>query len=346
MKKQYTRKQITEAIAYWEKQLKAGNYKRADESVESMARIKLQQVEQKLAASASQTPPESALARGDFYFLKIEKAEQHGSPCLAIQTQSSRWIADGQRKTSPAGNVQRIEFYEEDDWSKRHPEMVYLFPADASVDDVKQLMQTSYRTKSAEADDSYLEEALSILRGHAVSEKTFAAVISIAAKIEAKSRHAHQRAKKWKESQLFKIAFQKGMKDSFPCRYDGNQEYGQVLAWMCKAARCKTPSELYDQLVSSEREEREGAQTAVDDWDEFYASEQDAVSQDSFLDSLVDRFDSFVEQHGDEDGICSVDEGDLLSWLEDTSRDIIDDAWQNFDYRDCQTHKGSSGIYY
>ena len=45
MKKQYTRKQITEAIAYWEKQLKAGNYKRADESVESMARIKLQQVE-------------------------------------------------------------------------------------------------------------------------------------------------------------------------------------------------------------------------------------------------------------------------------------------------------------
>lgn len=32
MKKQYTKKQITEAIAYWEKQLKLGNYKRVDES--------------------------------------------------------------------------------------------------------------------------------------------------------------------------------------------------------------------------------------------------------------------------------------------------------------------------
>ena len=52
MKKQYTRKQITEAIAYWEKQLKAGNYKRVDESVESMARLKMQQVKEKLAASA------------------------------------------------------------------------------------------------------------------------------------------------------------------------------------------------------------------------------------------------------------------------------------------------------
>lgn len=27
----YTKKQITEAIAYWEKQLKAGNYKKPDE---------------------------------------------------------------------------------------------------------------------------------------------------------------------------------------------------------------------------------------------------------------------------------------------------------------------------
>ena len=52
MKKQYTRKQITEAIAYWEKQLKARNYKRVDESVESMARLKMQQVKEKLAASA------------------------------------------------------------------------------------------------------------------------------------------------------------------------------------------------------------------------------------------------------------------------------------------------------
>lgn len=119
---------------------------------------------------------------------------------MAIQTQISRWINDGWRKIDPVGSVKRMEFREEDDWSSRYPEMVYSFPAEASVDDVKKLMQLSYRTKSVKADDGYLEEVLSILRGHAVSEKTFAAVINIATGIEAKNSHAHQRAKKWKES--------------------------------------------------------------------------------------------------------------------------------------------------
>jgi len=32
MKKKYTKKQITEAIAYWQKQLKKGNYKKLNES--------------------------------------------------------------------------------------------------------------------------------------------------------------------------------------------------------------------------------------------------------------------------------------------------------------------------
>jgi len=41
MKKKYTKKQITEAIAYWEKQLRVGNYKRVDESVDGMARLKM-----------------------------------------------------------------------------------------------------------------------------------------------------------------------------------------------------------------------------------------------------------------------------------------------------------------
>lgn len=35
MKKMYTKRQITEAIAYWKKQLKDGNYKRVDESGDS-----------------------------------------------------------------------------------------------------------------------------------------------------------------------------------------------------------------------------------------------------------------------------------------------------------------------
>jgi len=35
MKKQYTKKQITEAIAYWQKQLREGNYKKVNESNDS-----------------------------------------------------------------------------------------------------------------------------------------------------------------------------------------------------------------------------------------------------------------------------------------------------------------------
>ncbi len=34
MKKTYTKKQIQEAIAYWEKQLKAGNYRKVNEAFE------------------------------------------------------------------------------------------------------------------------------------------------------------------------------------------------------------------------------------------------------------------------------------------------------------------------
>ena len=34
MKKTYTKKQIQEAISYWRKQLKAGNYRKVNESVE------------------------------------------------------------------------------------------------------------------------------------------------------------------------------------------------------------------------------------------------------------------------------------------------------------------------
>ncbi len=32
MKKQYTKKQITEAIAYWKKQMEKGNYRKVNES--------------------------------------------------------------------------------------------------------------------------------------------------------------------------------------------------------------------------------------------------------------------------------------------------------------------------
>lgn len=34
MKKQYTKKQIQEAISYWEKQLEAGNYRKVNESID------------------------------------------------------------------------------------------------------------------------------------------------------------------------------------------------------------------------------------------------------------------------------------------------------------------------
>lgn len=41
MKKKYTKKQIQEAIAYWQRQIKRGNYKKLNESVEDLdSRIK------------------------------------------------------------------------------------------------------------------------------------------------------------------------------------------------------------------------------------------------------------------------------------------------------------------
>ena len=42
MKKTYTKEQIREAIAYWKRQLKAGNCRELGESVENLARIKMQ----------------------------------------------------------------------------------------------------------------------------------------------------------------------------------------------------------------------------------------------------------------------------------------------------------------
>ena len=39
MKKTYTKKQIQEAISYWEKQLRAGNYKKVNESINDAAGI-------------------------------------------------------------------------------------------------------------------------------------------------------------------------------------------------------------------------------------------------------------------------------------------------------------------
>ena len=46
MKKKYTKKQITEAIAYWEKQLKNGNYKKLLESqYSSLVKIEVYDVE-------------------------------------------------------------------------------------------------------------------------------------------------------------------------------------------------------------------------------------------------------------------------------------------------------------
>lgn len=58
MKKTYTKKQITEAIAYWKRQLNAGNY--INESVEGMARIKMNRIRQELEDSVGKMPDYNA----------------------------------------------------------------------------------------------------------------------------------------------------------------------------------------------------------------------------------------------------------------------------------------------
>lgn len=346
MKKRYTKKQIIEAIAYWQKQLNARNY--INESVDGMAKIKMNKIKQELKDNIGKMPDYKAFRNsGKFQFLdNIEKTKYgleikysfHGKVCHYTEA-GGHW---------DYGKISVQYFKDFLNGSSDQGTYVITIPEDASLNDFKQCLAKLQNTKYAtrDVDDAIVTEVFDMVKGHSIADTKLSQIFRTGAEIQSKVDHAHRKQDKWLESQKFKIAFEKGMKDIFPCKYDGSQERGQVLAWICKAAGCKTPSELYDQLVSSEREEHEGTQTAVDDWDQFYASEQDAIDQGSFLDSLVERFDSFVEQHEDENGDCLVDEGDLESWLEDTSRDIIDDAWQNFDYRDCQTYKGRGDVYY
>lgn len=192
-----------------------------------------------------------------------------------------------------------------------------------------------------------MAEVFDMVKGHSIADSKLSQIFRTGAEIRSKVDRARRRQTKWLESQKFKIAFERGMKDKSPFLYTGATEYGQIVAWMCRACGCKNARELYGQFVSSEREEHEGRQTAVDDWDLFVASEMDAISCDDFIKQLVENFnDGYDLGDEDENGDFYVDEDQLRDWIEQESRDIVDKAWEDFDYSDCQTYRGVEDVYY
>lgn len=148
------------------------------------------------------------------------------------------------------------------------------------------------------------------------------------------------------KSSAFKKAFENGLKQTSPFFYDENNTLnGDILGWICQIFKCKTIDELYNALVSSESEERYGKQTAVDDWDMFYASEQDVIDKITFFDKLLTRFDDdmytvLLDKNN------MIDVKTLENWVENTTANIIEDAMNKFDYRDCQIRAGYGPTYY
>lgn len=347
MKKTYTKKQIQEAISYWKKQLNAGNY--INESVEGMAKIKMNRIKQELEDSVGKMPDYKAFRNsGKCQFLdNIEKARFGLEIKYSFRGKISHYSDSGGHWDCGKISAQ----YFEDFFGGPSDSGVYVItiPEDASLDDFKQcLAKTEHaRYYAKDVDDAVVAEVFDMVKGHSIADAKLSQIFRVGADIQAKVDWARRRQTEWLESQKFKIAFEKGMKDKSPFLRDGATEYGQIVAWMCRACGCKNARQLYEQFVSDEREEYEGRQTAVDDWDLFVASERDAISRGDFIKQLVEDFND-CEDLGDEDenGNVYVDEGRLRDWIEEESRDIVDRAWENFDYRDYQTYRGTEDVYY
>ena len=82
----------------------------------------------------------------------------------------------------------------------------------------------------------------------------------------------------------------------------------------------------YDKIVSDEKEEVEGMQRDLDDFDIYRYSQQDALDEDSFWDKI---FEYMLQEFGD-NGV-DVPDDEMLNWLERQGESIAIDAFENFD---------------
>lgn len=141
---------------------------------------------------------------------------------------------------------------------------------------------------STKAEDISSEAASSIaetLKGGILSLRTFSILIRSSGILQRKMDNAKKKEHDWRDKQLFSNA----LKKQPPYKFDEDTENAEVLAYICSASDCSSPSELYDKFVSDEEDEYEGRQTAPDDFDTFRACEQDAIGEDKFIEQLVDN---------------------------------------------------------
>ena len=73
MKKKYTKKQITEAIAYWEKQLKKGNYRKVNESEDELTDKEIEDQVERVMEKASDYFSSSDRDRFDKWYEDAKK---------------------------------------------------------------------------------------------------------------------------------------------------------------------------------------------------------------------------------------------------------------------------------
>ena len=81
----------------------------------------------------------------------------------------------------------------------------------------------------------------------------------------------------------------------------------------------------YDNIVSNEPEEVEGAQRDLDDFDMYEYSQQDALDEEDFWEKI------FEKMHEDFEDGQEIQANEIIGWLENEGETIAVDAFENFD---------------
>lgn len=175
-------------------------------------------------------------------------------------------------------------------------------------------------------------EIMNVLRGHAISLKTFSRLVGW---------HINNQMIKNKKRETTWAA-------NTNRDLENDKKYGPFTIpedWTTEAIADIADSlyggSCYEHFVPDEYEEVEGAQTDVDDWDMYRINIQDTISEDDFYEQLADN-------------ICyEFDPGEvvkgsvMVNAIEDAANSIAQDAYDKYDPTNgYQTRKGSHGHSY
>lgn len=225
-------------------------------------------------------------------------------------------------------------------------DLMYIAP-DATFLDIVRLEGACHSWSTDEQNGFYEKEAqkwtpeeqeavVDVLRGKTVSGKTLQAVLNWRKKLGYKMNDLKRKEQDAHSKEVFRI----GQDREGPFEFTEYTADKDIIGWVCRLYGCKDGSDLYNTLVSDETETWDGNQTAVDDFDQFRASYQDMISEEQFLDQLVEEIN---EKYCDS-GV--VQGSELRKTVDAAVEEILDDAFRNFDYSDCQTYRGRGDVYY